>query len=324
MSHPTPTRSRRRTGLGAAAVTVVLATSLAACGSDDDKTTSTSASTPTTTAATTTTTGGASGTTTQAGGTTSGGGTAGGGAPSGAGVGKAPAANEGAIRAALKRSPEATKAAGTARYTTTQTVFGVKTSGTGTIDTATQTVLIEQRIQGAGSAGGTVQVYGEKGKIYIRQGSGPWQVTDSPIAVGDPLSQLKLLDKAKITKIGGTKTYDGKTCREFTASLGFKDALESIGAAQAKQLLKAVPGNASIPSTSCIDDAGLSYATSSSYDIKKILGDAVPSGLPGGESSQDIRITEYGTAPKPERPAGIDDAKPLGAGAGSGSSSLTQ
>jgi hypothetical protein len=301
MTVPRPLSRRPLRTVGALALTVALAAAGTGCGgSDDEPTTSTTAAGGTTT--------------TQPAGS--------GAATSGGDVrpaGNAPEANEDAIREALRRGPAAAKAAKTARITTEQSVIGIETSGSGTIDLANQTVLLEQKI-GGGSGGGTVRSYVEGGKSYIQTpGSSSWMVADTPAAASDPLAQVRLLEKADITKVGGTRKVGGKTCREFDAEVPFKDIAQLLGGAAGGAIDK-LQTDARIPVTSCIDDSGLAYSSESTFDIKDIAGD-----IPGGsglgkvdtKSSSKLEITDYGTAPAPERPAGIDDAKPLSSGSGS-------
>ncbi|MDO9410683.1 hypothetical protein [Patulibacter sp.] len=290
--------SRTRPAL-AAGTAVLLALAATGCGSSDDESTTTAA----TTGGTTTTTA----TTAESGG----GGTASGGAP---------AANEDAIRAALARGPESTKAAKTARITLQTSTAGITTKATGTLDLVEQRYLFTQTLGGGGtsgsggSGGAEFQNYGEKDKVYIRiPGPGGWSVTDNPIEQSDPLAQVRQLEKAKITDIGDTKEVDGKTCREFSAELSLEDVLGQIDDPSFQELLKDAPSGAKVPVTTCIDDGGLAYSSTSEYDIKDVLGGAAAQ-LPSGRSSSKLTISDYGTAPAPKRPAGIDDAKPLGTG----------
>jgi len=290
-----PSRSRPTLAAGTA---VLLALAATGCGSGDDEP-------DTTTAA-----GGA--TTTQATGG-SGGGESGGGE---SGSGGAPAANEDAIRQALARGPESSKAAKTARMTLETSTAGITTKATGTLDLAEQRYLFTQTLGGGsgGSEATKFQNYGEKSKVYIKiPGPGGWNVTDNPVEATDPLAQVKQLEKATITDVGGTKEYDGKTCREFNAELGLADVLGAIDDPSFKQFLDQAPKDAKVPVTTCIDDAGLAYASSSSYDLKEVLGEAAAQ-LPAGRSTSKLLVTDYGTAPSPKRPSGIDDAKPLGTG----------
>jgi hypothetical protein len=294
-----PGRVRRsaRTA-GALALTLALAGGAAGCGSDEggDPTTSAGGSGPATSATTTATTG-----------------TAATAPPSGG----APAATEDAIRAALDRSGASLKAARTARIRLRTKTTGLSTTATGTIDLAAGRFLLEQTL-GDGSDSTRFENYAEDDKVYIRlPGAGDdWSVTDNPAAATDPLSQVRQLRKATITRVGGTKEYDGATCREFDATMRLADVLGAFDDPSVKGFLAQAPKDASVPVTACVDDRGLSYASESAYDLKDVLGDAAAS-LPSGESSSTVLVTDYGTAPAPKRPAGIDDAKPLSGGSSS-------
>lgn len=307
-----PSRRPLRT-VGALVITVALAGAGIGCGSSDDEpTTSTTAAGGTSTAQPAATNGGSE---TSAGGEVK-------------EAGNAPASNEDAIREALRRGPAASKAAKTARITTEQSVIGIETKGTGTIDLANQRVLLEQELGGgAGGAGGTtVKSYVEKGKAYVQTpGATTWSVADTPAAASDPLAQVRALEQADIVKVGGTREYGGKTCREFDAEVSLKDIAELVGGGAGADVLKQAPASAKIPVTTCIDDSGLTYATESTFDVKDIVGDQVPDSV-GGKSldtktTSKATITDYGTAQAPKRPAGIDDAKPLSAGSLGGATS---
>jgi hypothetical protein len=294
---PRPSLSRPVLAAGTAALLALAATG---CGSDDESSTTTAA-------------GGGSATTTS---TATTGGDAGGGSTASSG---APAANEDAIRAALAKSPAATTAAKTARITLKTSTAGIVTEATGTLDLAEQRYAFTQTLGDGGGSGQSqkFQNYGEKDKVYIKiPGSGGWNVTDNPAAAADPLAQVRQLEKATITKVGGTKEYGGKTCREFSAELGIADVVGQFDDPSYKRFLEQAPKGAKVPVTSCIDANGLAYASSSEYDLKDVLGDKIASALPSGSSrsSSELLITDYGTAPEPKRPAGIDDAKPLGTG----------
>jgi hypothetical protein len=301
-SRTVPSRRSARAA-GALALALVLAGGAVGCGSGDgDETTTTGGSTATGTTGGGTTGGG---TTSSA---TTGGGSAGGGAP---------AADEAAIRAAIGRSAAAQEAAGTARITVRTSSTGIETKATGTIDLSGPRFLLEQTVGDGSGKGTTFRNYGEDDKVYLElPGTNGWSVTDNPGSSSDPLAQVRQLQKAKITRVGGTKDVGGATCREFEAEIAFADALSGIDDPAVARILKSVPDGATVPVSACMDDRGLTYASSTSFDLKDLLGEAAAQ-LPSGRSTSEVTISDYGTAPSPKRPAGIDDAKPLG---GSGSS----
>lgn len=291
-SRTAPSRRSARAA-GALALALALAGGAAGCGSDEGGDTTTAAGG--TTAATTT----------AAGGSTGGGSTGGGGAP---------AQDEAAIRAAIGRGADAQKAAGTARMTVKTSTAGIETEATGTVDFDEQRFLLDQTVGGAGNET-SFQNYGENDKVYIKlPGQGGWSVTDNPAATSDPLAQVRQLQQAKITRVGDTREVGGATCREFEAEMSFAKVIGAIDDPATKQLLESAPKGAAVPVKACIDDQGLTYSSSTSFDLKELLGEQAAQ-LPSGRSTSEISITDYGSAPSPKRPAGIDDAQPLeGAG----------
>lgn len=294
MSLRVPRSSRPRLGLAAA--TLLIAAGAVGCGGDDDEgTTSTTASTPT---AASTSAGPA--TTTTAGGT------------GGAGkTGEAPGQDEAAIRAAIRRAPAAVSAAKTARIEIELQNAGIASSGSGTVELTTERYAMTQKV--GGDAGGVeIDNYGEKGRVYIRTAGQGWKVTANPVEGGDPLAQVRQLEKAKILKVRETAEFDGATCRWFDAEVELTDVLGNVKDPAAKALIEGAPKDAAIPVSSCVDDSGLTYAVDQEFEPGKVFGGAAAS-VPG-KSVTKVRLSDYGTADAPKRPAGIDDAQPLGTG----------
>ncbi|CAB4914512.1 unannotated protein [freshwater metagenome] len=291
MRSPRPLSSR----LGVVATAALLAAGVAGCGSDDDEPTASTGTTAATTAQ--------GGTTTDAGGSTSAGGS-GGEAPAGGG---APAQDEEAIRAAIRRGPEAVTQAKTARISLELKNAGINTTGEGVVELTTERYAMKQRL--GGTSGQEIENYGEKGKVYVRTGSGGWSVTDNPVGSGDPLAQIRQLEKAKILRVRETAELDGTTCRWFDAEVAVKDVLGNIADPAAKALIEGAPDGAAIPVSSCVDDRGLTYAVDQEFSPAEVFGGAAAS-LPGTSVTK-VRMSDYGEAPAPERPAGIDDAKPI-------------
>lgn len=296
MRSPRPRSSR----LGVAATAALLAAGVAGCGSDDEPTASTGTTTATTAQSGTTTAAGGSGTT---------GGTAGE-APAGGG---APAQDEGAIRTAIRRGPDAVRRAKTARISLELKNAGIETTGSGTVELATERYAMTQRL---GSGGPEIENYGEKGKVYVRTGGQGWTVTDNPVGSGDPLSQIRQLEKAKILRVRETAEFDGATCRWFDAEVAVKDVLGKIADPAAKALIEGAPDGAAIPVSSCVDDRGLTYAVDQEFSPAEVFGGAAAS-VPGTSVTK-VRMSDYGEAPVPERPAGIDDARPITVPGGGG------
>lgn len=288
MSLRLPRSSRPRLGLAAA--TLLLAVGAVGCGGDDDPgTTSTTGSTPT-------------GASTSSGPATT---------PSGGGqAGKAPGQDEAAIRAAIKRAPAAVTAAKTAKIDIELTNAGIESTGTGTVELTTERYAMTQQVGGAG--GVELENYGEKGRVYIRTGGQGWKVTENPVEGNDPLAQVRQLEKAKILKVRETAEFDGATCRWFDAEVQLTDVLGNVKDPAAEALIKGAPAGAAIPVSSCVDDTGLTYAVDQEFEPAKVFGGAA-AGVPG-KSVTKVRLSDYGTAPAPKRPAGIDDAQPLGTG----------
>ncbi|MGE4428429.1 MAG: hypothetical protein AB7G37_18395 [Solirubrobacteraceae bacterium] len=294
MSHhqhqpPVPGRPTggRRGRQALTALLVMSAFAVTACGDDE----------PTTTA---TTTGGSTTTTTSTTSPTSGGG--GGTAPAGA-----PGDTEDAVRAALGRGAESTKQAKTAKLEMELQSGPIETTAVGTAALVDERYALDQNVK-QGSQEIKVKGYGENGKVYIQQaGSSDWLVTDNPVGSSDPLAQAEQLRKAKITDVGDVETYDGVECRSFTAEVAIADAIDNVNDPTAKALIQGAPDDAAIPVTACVDDAGLTYRIQEDFAAADVFGPAAAS---AGRTKIDIRMSDYGTAPEPERPDGIDDAKP--------------
>lgn len=289
MRSPRPWSSR----LGLAASTVLLAAAVAGCGSDDDEPT---ASTGSTTAATS-----ASGATTTA--EAGGSGTSGGQAPAG---GEPPAQDEEAIRAAIRRGPDAVRQAKTARIDLELKNAGIDTTGSGVVELTTERYAMKQRL---GSGGPEIENCGEQGKVYVRTGGQGWSVTENPVGSGDPLAQIRQLEKARILRVRETAEFDGVTCRWFDAEVALEDVLGTIADPAAKQLIEGAPDGAAIPVSSCVDGRGLTYAVDQEFSPAEVFGGAAAS-VPGTSVTK-VRMSDYGEAPAPERPAGIDDARPI-------------
>jgi hypothetical protein len=293
MSLRLPRSSRPRLGLAAA--TLLIAAGAAGCGGDDDAgTTSTTASTPTTAST-------AAGTPTTA---------AGGGASAGS-TGEAPGQDEAAIREAIKRAPAAIAAAKTAKIDIELQNAGIESTGSGTVELTTERYAMTQEV-GGGAGGIELENYGEKGRVYIRTDGQGWKVTKNPVEGNDPLAQVRQLEKAKILRVRETAEFDGATCRWFDAEVQLTDVLGNIDDPAAEALIEGAPKDAAIPVSSCVDATGLTYAVDQEFEPGKVFGGAAAS-IPG-KSVTKVRLSDYGTAAAPKRPAGIDDAQPLGTG----------
>ncbi|MCK9250306.1 MAG: hypothetical protein M0P31_15200 [Solirubrobacteraceae bacterium] len=276
------TRDRRGTRPAVAALLVLASLGVTACGDDDpDPTTTTTGSTPTAT----TPTGGA------------------GGAPS-AGV---PGDGEQAIRAALERSADSTTKARTARLRLEMSSGPIATSAEGTADLVEQRYALDQTVK-QGSQEVRLKGYGENDRVYIQPpGGSDWVVTQNPVGSSDPLAQAQQLQKARITGVGDVETYDGVRCRSFTAEVAVADVVDNVNDPTAKALIDGAPDGAAIPVTACIDDAGLTYRLQQDFAAADVFGPAAAS---AGRTKIDVRMSDYGSAPSPQRPDGIDDATP--------------
>lgn len=287
--HQSPRPRRPAALLGTLVLTAALAATTAGCGSDDDP--STTSSTATTTASTTATTGP---TTTDA--------------PGSGGTAGAPADGEAAIRAALGRGAASSAKAKTARMALTIDVGPTKSTATGTVDLVGMRSALDQTVE-TGGRSTRLKAYGEKDKAYIQPpGSSDWYVTDNPVGSSDPLSQVRQLQKATITAVRETETIGGHECRWFDAKVKVADAIENVRDPTAQQLMRSAPKGAAIPLSACVDDQGLTYRIEEDYEPSKTLG---PAAAAAPRTRISIRISDYGTAPAPERPAGVEDAKPL-------------
>lgn len=286
MRSPRPWSAR----LTATTAAVLLAVAATGCGSDDDD------PAPSTSAAT------GQGASTTATGPVPGG--SGGGRGAGAG---APAQDEDAVRAAVRRGVDAVKRARTARITLELQNAGIETTGSGTVELTTDRYAMKQRL---GAGGPEIDNYGERGKVYVRTGGGAWTVTENPFGSGDPLAQVRQLEKARIVRVRETAEFDGTTCRWFDAEVALKDVLGRIEDPAAKALVAGAPEDAAIPVSSCIDDRGLTFAVDQEFSPAEVFGEAA-AGV-RGKSVTKVRMSDYGEAPVPERPAGIDDARPAG------------
>ncbi|MGX6449565.1 hypothetical protein ACVU7I_16110, partial [Patulibacter sp. S7RM1-6] len=235
-----------------------------------------------------------------------------------AGRAGAPAATADAIRAAVSRGTSATQAARTARIELAQTTAGRTTTSTGTVDLVEHRYLVEE----TGTAGERRRsgTYLEDGRLFVQLhgADGGWTVTDGPPRGTDPLTPVRRFAAARDLRVGGTRTYDGHRCREFTTSVPLSDLLNADRSAT-RGPAGPVPSDARATASACVDDRGLTYAVETAYDLRQALGDAADRLLgPASDGTNDtrtstrLRVRDYGTAPAPRRPDGVDDAEPLG------------
>ncbi|WP_320669863.1 hypothetical protein [Patulibacter defluvii] len=302
MSHR-PLSRRRGPLLGALVLSAALATAATGCGSSDpDPTTSTTtASTPSTatTAPSTPTTATTSPSTT---------------ADPGPGGG-APADDEAAIRKALGQGQASATRARTARIAMKMKIGPIESTSTGTIDLVEQRTAMDQTVSQGGQKT-TLEVYGEKQKAYFqRPGSSEWMVTDNPIDTSDPMAQVRQLQKAEIVDVGDVETVDGQQCRWFEARVKVADALENVRDPTVRQAMESAPKDAAIPLEACVDGRGLTYRIEEDYEPSKVLG---PVAAAAPRTVISMRMDQYGQAASPERPDGIDDAKPFSLTGGAG------
>jgi hypothetical protein len=232
----------------------------------------------------------------------------------GAGGGDVPGKDEGAVRDALGRTAAAMREAKTARIANVSKEASGKTistgTGTGTVD------LVEDRYRASATIGDDpakavkAETYVEGGKTYTRisVGDAGWTVDDAtPATLASPVSLLGRLSRAKITSVGDVRQMGGASCRSFAgtlALLAFVGDTASRADADAERLRDAPD----ITVRGCVDGRGLLHAFDYDVDFAKL----VPNGKATLKVSSTARMTDYGTASAPERPAGIDDAEPLG------------
>ncbi|WP_022927755.1 hypothetical protein [Patulibacter americanus] len=181
--------------------------------------------------------------------------------------------------------------------------------GTGTVD------LVEDRYRASASIGDgakalKAETYVEGGKTYTRipVGDAGWTIDDAtPATLASPVSLFGRLSRATITSVGDTQQLGGATCRSFAGTLAlvaFAGDTASRSGTDAERLRDAPD----ITIRGCVDGRGLLHAFDYDVDFSKL----VPNGKATLKVSSTARMTDYGTAPAPERPAGLDAAEPLG------------
>jgi hypothetical protein len=223
-----------------------------------------------------------------------------------------PGKDEGAVRDALGRTAAAMKEAKTARIVTVSKQASGETisKGTGTVDLVEDRYRASATIGDEGSKALRAETYVEDGRTYTRVsvGDADWTVDDAtPATLASPVSLFGRLSRATITTVGDTQQLGGFTCRSFAgtlALLAFAGDTASRADADAERLRDAPD----IAVRGCVDGRGLLYAFDYDVDFSKL----VPNGRATLKVSTTARMTDYGTAPAPEPPAGIDDAEPLG------------
>jgi hypothetical protein len=226
--------------------------------------------------------------------------------------GGVPGKDEGAVRDALGRTAAAMKEAKTARIASVSKQASGETvsQGTGTVDLVEDRYRASATIGDRGAKALKAETYVEGGKTYTRIpiGDAEWTVDDAtPATLASPVSLLGRLSRATITSVGDTQQLGGATCRSFAGTLAlvaFVGDTASRADADAERLRDAPD----IAIRGCVDGRGLLHAFDYDVDFSKLA----PNGKATLKVSSAARMTDYGTAPAPERPAGIEDAEPLG------------
>jgi hypothetical protein len=227
-------------------------------------------------------------------------------------VGGAPGKDEGAVRDALARTAAAMKEAGTARIVSVskQADGATISAGTGTVDLAEDRYRASSTIGDDPAKGVKAETYVEGGRTYTRVsvGDAGWTVDEAtPATLASPVSLFGRLSRARVTSVGDTQRLGGATCRSFggtLALLAFVGDTASRSDAAAEPLRDAPD----IAIRGCVDGRGLLHAFDYDVDFSKL----VRNGKATLQVSNTARMTDYGTAPAPKRPAGLDDAEPLG------------
>jgi hypothetical protein len=227
--------------------------------------------------------------------------------------GEVPERDEGSVRDALGRTAAAMEQAGTARIVSVSKQQGGQTisRSTGTVDLAGDRYRASSSIGGDPAKAVRAETYVEDGRTYTRVsvGDAGWTVDDAtPATLASPVSLFGRLARAEVTSVGDTLRLGGAACRSFGGTLALlafagDTASRSEDDAAAERLRRAPD----IAIRGCVDGRGLLHAFDYDVDFSKL----VPNGKATLKVSTTARMTDYGTAPAPERPAGIDEAEAL-------------